>query len=78
MSSIISNQVPLKCKGVMVGNHNIRFLDLGASVNLLHFMVYEKFNLRKLKPINMALYLVERCTRLPRGMVEDVLIKGGN
>jgi len=49
VSSIISNQVPLKCKdpgcptiSIVVGNHTIHraLLDLGPSFNLLPFTVY--------------------------------------
>jgi len=64
VSSIISNQVPLKFKdpgcpimSVVTGNHNIYWalLDLGASVKILRFKVYEKLGLRDLKPIKMVI-----------------------
>jgi len=86
MSSIISNQVPLKCKDsgcptilLVVDHHNVHraLLDLGASVKLLPFTVYERLGLGELKPIKMILQLADHSTRLPRGMVEDVLITVG-
>ena len=87
VSSIISNQVPLKCKdpgcptiSIVVGNHIIHraLLDLGASVNLLPFTVYERLGLGELKSTKMVLQLAERSTRLPRGLIEDVLVKIGD
>ena len=86
MSSIISNQVPIKCKdlecptiSIVIGHHNINraLLDLGASVKLLPFTVYERLGLGELKPTKMILQLADRSTRLPIGMVKDVLIKVG-
>ena len=44
-------------------------------MNLLPFTVYERLGLVDLKPIKMVLQLVNYSTRLPKGMVEDVLIK---
>lgn len=52
-------------------------LDLGAIVNLLPFTVYEKLGLGELKPTKMVLQLADRSTRLPRGVIEDVLLKVG-
>ncbi|XP_057491359.1 uncharacterized protein LOC130777083 [Actinidia eriantha] len=50
-------------------------LDLGASVNLLPYSVYKQLGLGELKPTNITLQLADRSTRIPRGMVEDVLIQ---
>jgi len=64
VSSIISNQMPLKCKdpgcptiSITVGNHTIHpaLPDLGASVNLLPFTVYESLGLGELKSTKMVL-----------------------
>ena len=87
VSSIISNQVPLKCKdpgyptiSIVVGNHTIHraLLDLGASVNLLPFTVYERLGLGELKSIKIVLQLSDRSIRLPKGLIEDVLVKVGD
>ena len=84
VSSILLNQVPLNCDdsgcptmSIVIENHNIHgaLLDLGASVNLLRFTMYEKLGLRELKPTKMVLQLVDHSMSLPRGMVEDVFIK---
>ena len=50
-------------------------LDLGANVNLLPFTEYERLGLGELKPTKMVIQLANRSTRLPRGVVEDVLIR---
>uniref|UniRef100_A0A2N9F0Y9 Integrase catalytic domain-containing protein n=1 Tax=Fagus sylvatica TaxID=28930 RepID=A0A2N9F0Y9_FAGSY len=50
-------------------------LDLGASINLLPFTVYQQMGLGDLKPTSMTLQLADRSVKTPKGMVEDVLIK---
>jgi len=52
-------------------------LDLGVSVNLIPFTEYETLELGELKPTKMVIQLADRSTRVPRGMVEDVLIRVG-
>jgi len=48
--------------------------DLGVSVNLIPFTEYERLRLGELKPTKIVIQLAGRPTRLPRGIVEDVLI----
>ena len=50
-------------------------LDLGTSVNLLPFSMYQQLGLRELKSTNVTLQLADRSTRVPRGMVENVLVR---
>ena len=50
-------------------------LDFGASVNLLPFSVYEQLGLGELKPTTITLQLTNRSVKIPRGVVEDVLVK---
>ena len=50
-------------------------LDLGASVNLLPYSVYKKLGLGELKPTSITLSLADRSIKIPKGMVEDVLIQ---
>ena len=50
-------------------------LDLGASVNLLHYLVYKQLGLGELKPASITLSLVDRSIKIPKGTVEDVLIQ---
>ena len=50
-------------------------LDLGASINLLSYSVYEQLGLGKLKPTFITLSLADRSIKIPRGMIEDVLVQ---
>ena len=50
-------------------------LDLGASVNLLPYSVYEKLGLGELKPTSIILQLANRSAIVPKGVVEDVLVQ---
>ena len=50
-------------------------LDLGASVNLLPYSVYKQLGLGELKPTNITLSLADRSVKIPKGVVEDVLVK---
>ena len=50
-------------------------LDLGVSLNLLAYSMYKKLGLGELKPTNITLSLVDRSMKIPKGIVEDVLIK---
>ena len=49
--------------------------DLGASVNLLPFSMYQQLELGELKPTTITLSLADRSIKIPKGTVEDVLIQ---
>ncbi|WKA10604.1 hypothetical protein VitviT2T_028169 [Vitis vinifera] len=53
-------------------------LDLGASVNLLPYSVYKQLGLGELKPTSITLSLVDRSVKIPRGIIEDVLVQVDN
>ena len=50
-------------------------LDLGASVNLLPYSVHKQLGLEELKPTNITLSLADQSVKIPKGIVEDVLVK---
>jgi hypothetical protein len=84
VSAILQCKTPVKYKdpgcstiSCIIGNFNIdrALLDLGASVNLLPFSVYEQLGLGELKPTKVVLQLADRSIRKPRGIVEDMLVK---
>ena len=50
-------------------------LDLGASVNLLPYSMYKHLGLGELKPTSITLSLADRSIKIPKGIVEDVLIQ---
>ena len=46
-----------------------------ASVSLLPYSVYKQLGLGELNPTNMTLSLADRSVKIPKGIVEDVLVK---
>ena len=50
-------------------------VDLGASVNLLPYSVYRQLGLGEPKPTNITLSLANRLVKIPKGIVDDVLVK---
>ena len=84
VSAIIQSRNPIKYKdlgsptiSVNIGGTCIdkALLDLGASVNLLPYSVYKQLGLGELKPTNITLSLSDRSVKIPKGIVEDVLVK---
>ena len=84
VSSILRTNTPPKFKDpgcptivITIGNCRVEqaLLDLGASVNLLPYSVYQQLKLEELKPTSVTLQLADRSIRTPRGVVEDVLIQ---
>jgi len=60
-----------------IGEHKIEraLLDLRASVNLLPYSVFQSLNLGELKPTSVTLLLADRSIKVPRGIVEDMLVQ---
>ena len=83
VSAIIKCKTPVKYKdpgcptiSVNIGSTCVEkaLLDLGASVNLLPFSMYQQLGLGELKPTTITLSLADRSIKIPKGTVEDVLI----
>jgi hypothetical protein len=84
VSVILHNNNALKYKGTscptiscFIGEHKIEraLVDLGASVNLLPYLVFQSLNLGELKPISVTLLLADRSVKVPRGIIKDVLVQ---
>ena len=84
VSAIIQIKTPVKYKdpGFPTISMNIggtcvdkALLDLGASANLLPYSVYKHLGLGELKPTTITLSLADRSVKIPKGIVEDVLVK---
>ena len=84
VSAIIQSKSPVKYKdpgcptiSVNIGGVNVEkaLLDLGASVNLLPYSMYKQLGLGGLKPTAMTLSLADRSVKIPRGVIEDVLVQ---
>nr|XP_028952762.1 uncharacterized protein LOC114822524 [Malus domestica] len=50
-------------------------IDLGASVNLMPYFVFQKLGEGELKPTSVSLQLADRSMTYPLGILEDVIIK---
>jgi len=50
-------------------------LNLGVNVNFLSYSVYKQLGLRELQPTNLTWLLVDRSVKIPKGIVEDVILK---
>ncbi|XP_043702292.1 uncharacterized protein LOC122652570 [Telopea speciosissima] len=84
VSSVFSQHMMAKCKdpgyptiSCVIGNTKIdhTLLDLGVSVNLLPYSMYQQLGLGDLKPTTITLQLANRSVKILEGMIEDVLIK---
>ncbi|KAK9998098.1 hypothetical protein SO802_017701 [Lithocarpus litseifolius] len=84
VSAVIQHKTPPKYKdpgyptiSCTIGDYIMEhaLLDLGASVNLILFSVYQKLGLGELKPTSITLQLANRSIREPKGIIEDVLVK---
>jgi len=84
VSAILQNNNALKYKdpdcptiSCFIREHKIKraLLDLGASVNLLSYLVFQSLNLSELKPTSVTLLLADRIVKVPRGIIEDVLVQ---
>ena len=84
VSALIQSKYPAKYKDpgsptipVNIGGNciNKALLDLGASVNLMPHSVYMQLGLGDLKPTSITLSLADRSVKIPKGIVEDVLVK---
>ncbi|GKE27863.1 reverse transcriptase domain-containing protein [Tanacetum coccineum] len=83
-STVLLNKLPSKEKdpGSFTIPCDIRKLhinnalaDLGASITLMSYTMYEKLGLGEPKPIRMSLELADRSIQYPSGIIENVLIK---
>ena len=84
VSSIIQCKTLVKYKdpgsptiSVKIGGTSIdkALLDLRANVNLLPYSMYKQLGLGELKPTNITLSLADRSVKIPKGIVEYVLVK---
>nr|CAN64984.1 hypothetical protein VITISV_037987 [Vitis vinifera] len=87
VSAIIQCKSPLKYKdsgcptiSVNIGGKVVEkaLLDLGASVNLIRYSIYKQLGLGELKPTSITLSLADRSVKIPRGIIEDVLVQVDN
>ncbi|GJR65460.1 RNA-directed DNA polymerase, eukaryota [Tanacetum coccineum] len=82
--AVLRNQLPptekdpgsfiLPCS---IGNLTVRnaIVDLEARVRIMPLSMYKRLGLRKLKPVNMTVERADRTKSIPKGIVENLLVK---
>ena len=74
VSAIIQRKTPVKYKDP--GSPTISINIGGTFIDkALPYSVYKQLGLRELKPTNITLSLADRLVKIPKGIVEDVLVK---
>ena len=56
---------------------NWALLDLGDNINLLPFSMYQQLELGDLCPTRVTIQLADRCVKIPKGEITNVLIRVG-
>ncbi|GKA58906.1 DNA-directed DNA polymerase [Tanacetum coccineum] len=83
-SAVLLNKLPSKEKDpgnftipCNIGHLHINnaLVDLGASISLMPYTMYEKLCLREPKPTRVSLELADRSIQYPWGIIKNVLIK---
>ena len=86
ISELLSGPIPVKYKdpgsptiACTIGQAEISraLLDLGASINLLQFSVYQQLGLGDLSLTRVTIQLADRSVKVPKGEINDVLIQVG-
>ncbi|XP_076883251.1 uncharacterized protein LOC143531965 [Bidens hawaiensis] len=52
--------------------------DLGASINIMPYSLFENLGIGELTPTRMTLSLADRSVKYPRGIIENLLVKVDN
>nr|CAN62876.1 hypothetical protein VITISV_013989 [Vitis vinifera] len=73
----IKRGLNVRKKGLLTEQRRVEkaLLDLGANVNFLPYSVYKQLGLGELKPTSIILSLADRSVKIPRGVIEDVLVQ---
>ncbi|CAN6720271.1 unnamed protein product [Malus baccata var. baccata] len=63
-----------------IGNSHFKraLIGLGASINLMHFSVFQRLGQGKIKPTSVIVQLADRSVAYSRGIIEDLIIKVDN
>lgn len=83
-SAILQNKIPYKLEDLgsftipcFIGDsiEERALVDLGSSINLIPYKIFQKLELGELRQTKMILQLVVRSIRHPRGVVKDLFVK---
>ncbi|KAL6269656.1 hypothetical protein ACE6H2_026567 [Prunus campanulata] len=67
-----SFDIPINIGGKKVGR---AMLDLGASINVMPYSVYQELGLEGMKKTSIRLELADHSIKYPKGIVEDILVQ---
>ncbi|KAA3488422.1 Pol polyprotein [Gossypium australe] len=83
-SAILQNKLPRKLKDpgsftipCLIGSLSVdnALADLGASINVMPYKMFKQLGLEKPKQTRMSIQLADKTIRIPRGIIEDVLVR---
>ncbi|KAL7606095.1 hypothetical protein Lser_V15G14921 [Lactuca serriola] len=84
VSTVIQKKLPPKCKdpGIFVipctiGDLHVEsaMLDLGASINVMPYSVFQSLNVGPLEETGVIIQLADKSSVSPKGVLEDVLVQ---
>ncbi|XP_052622478.1 uncharacterized protein LOC128127816 [Lactuca sativa] len=84
VSTFIQKKLPPKCKDpgmfaipCTIGDLHVEsaMLDLGASINVMPYSVFQSLNVGPLEETRVIIQLADKSSVFPRGMLEDVLVQ---
>ncbi|XP_023750950.2 uncharacterized protein LOC111899330 [Lactuca sativa] len=84
VSAVIQKKLPPKCKdpGIFaipctIGDLHVEsaMLDLGASINVIPYSVFQSLNVGPLEKMGVIIQLADKSSVSPRGVLEDVLVQ---
>ncbi|GKF54787.1 putative reverse transcriptase, RNA-dependent DNA polymerase [Tanacetum coccineum] len=63
-----------------IGNHSMSnaLADIGASISVMPYSLFERLGLGSLKPIKMTIKMADRSMQSPKRIIENVLVKISN
>ncbi|KAK1429674.1 hypothetical protein QVD17_11888 [Tagetes erecta] len=85
-SAILQNKLPQKMKDpgsftipCLIGSLSVNnaLADLGASINLMPYSLFQKLDLGEPQPTRMSIQLADRSVKYPRGIIENMLVRVG-
>ncbi|XP_023752200.1 uncharacterized protein LOC111900555 [Lactuca sativa] len=83
-SAVLQRKLPPKCKDLgmftvpcKIGDVTLSssMLDLGASINVMPYSVYESLNVGPLSEIGVIISLMDKSSVFHRGVLEDILVQ---
>ncbi|XP_048430769.1 uncharacterized protein LOC125472859 [Pyrus x bretschneideri] len=86
-SAVLQHKLPPKKKdpgsftiSCTIGNSNFKraLIDLGASINLMPYSVFQRLGQGDLRPTSIILQLANCSVTYPKGIIEDLIIKTDN